>query len=139
MERYCGKKNLPCAISQQSVAYGWKYASHQGEERRSHITGESVHNQRIERLWRDVFLHVLHYFYNEFYSLEDAATLDPQNDIHKLSLHLTYLPEIQNLGMLTNMEADSTPINNVFGDDPYREQNVEALLHNMASITFLLV
>ncbi|KAJ7999927.1 hypothetical protein DPEC_G00199480 [Dallia pectoralis] len=138
----------------------------QGEERRSHITGESVHSQRIERLWRDVFLHVLHYFYNEFYSLEDAATLDPQNDIHKLSLHLTYLPEIQSRlnmfreawnqhslrtehnrtpsqiwteGMLTNMEADSTPINNVFGDDPYREQNVEALLHNMASITFTAV
>lgn len=59
-----------------------------GVEHRSHITGESVHNQRIKRLWRDVFLHVLHCFYNEFYSLEDSGTLDPENDIHKVALHL---------------------------------------------------
>ncbi|KAA0706662.1 hypothetical protein E1301_Tti014012 [Triplophysa tibetana] len=126
-----------------------------GVEHRSHITGESVHNQRIERLWRDVFLHVLHSFYNEFYSLEDNGTLDPANDVHKLSLHLVYLPEIQSRlsrfreawnhhclrtehnrtpfqiwtdGMLTNMWVDSTSINNVFGDDPFREHNLEALL-----------
>ncbi|KAK7162201.1 hypothetical protein R3I94_004754 [Phoxinus phoxinus] len=126
-----------------------------GVEHRSHITGESVHNQRIERLWRDVFLHVLHSFYNEFYSLEDNGTLDPANDVHKLSLHLVYLPEIQSRlsrfreawnhhrlrtennrtpsqlwtdGMLTNMGVNSTSINNVFGDDPFTDHNLEGLL-----------
>ncbi|KAA0724043.1 hypothetical protein E1301_Tti021646 [Triplophysa tibetana] len=31
-------------------------------------------------------------------------------------------------GMLTNMWVNSTSINNVFGDDPFREHNLEALL-----------
>ncbi len=104
---------------------------------------------------RASFLHVLHSFYNEFYSLEDSGTLDPENDIHKVSLQLVYLPEIQSRlsrfreawnhhrlrtennrtpsqiwtdGMLTNMGVDSTSINHVFGDDPFREHNIEALL-----------
>lgn len=127
----------------------------QGVERRSHITGESVHNQRIERLWRDVFLHVLQYFYNLFHSLEDSEVLDPDDDIHKLSLHIVFLPEIQkrlNLfrngwnhhkmrtehnktpvqiwtaGMLSNMEANCTAINNVFGEDPFSTHTLEELL-----------
>ncbi|XP_041857363.1 uncharacterized protein LOC121650109 [Melanotaenia boesemani] len=127
----------------------------QGVERRSVITGESVHNQRIERLWRDVFLHVLQSFYNIFYSLEDAEHLDLSNDIHKLSLQLVYLPEIQKSlelfreawnnhplrtennrtptqiwtqGMLSNIATDNAAINNVFGENPYQHQNLEALL-----------
>lgn len=30
--------------------------------------------------------------------------------------------------MLTNMGVDSTSINHVFGDDPFREHNIETLL-----------
>lgn len=98
-------------------------------------------------------MHVLLYFYNEFYSLEDTGTLDPTNQIHKLALQVVYLPEIQSRldrfqeawnqhslrtenhrtptqlwtdGMLKNFEADN--INNVFGEDPYREHNMDALL-----------
>ena len=38
------------------------------------VTGQSVHNQRIERLWRDVHKDVTQLIYMELYSLEDADT-----------------------------------------------------------------
>ncbi|CAL8406534.1 unnamed protein product [Arctogadus glacialis] len=95
------------------------------------------------------------HFYLMFYSLEDSEVLNPDNDVHRLSLHIVYLPEIQNRleqfrqawnlhplrtennrtptqlwteGMLRNIATDSTAVNNVFGENPYSDQNIEAIL-----------
>uniref|UniRef100_A0A8C4XD48 Integrase core domain-containing protein n=1 Tax=Erpetoichthys calabaricus TaxID=27687 RepID=A0A8C4XD48_ERPCA len=66
-----------------------------GVNRNSHITGRSVHNQRIERMWRDVYEHVLDLFYSIFFTLERQQLLEPDNELHLFSLHWNFLPLIQ--------------------------------------------
>ncbi|XP_060887963.1 uncharacterized protein LOC132958896 [Labrus mixtus] len=66
-----------------------------GTNRNSHITGRSVHNQRKERMWRDVYEHALDLFYQIFTSLEDQGTLNPDNEVHLYAMHRIFLPQIQ--------------------------------------------
>ena len=65
-----------------------------GTGRGSVITGSSTHNQRIERLWRDVFSGVLCLYYSLFYHLEDQGVLDPLNELDMLALHIVFLPRV---------------------------------------------
>ena len=57
--------------------------------------GRSVHNQHIERLWRDLFTGCVSYFYNLFYHLEGHGLLDPPNNADVLAVHITFLPKLQ--------------------------------------------
>lgn len=63
-----------------------------GPGRGSMITGRSVHNQRIERLWRDLFNGCVASFYYHFYELEDNDLLDPCDDRDLFALHYAYIP-----------------------------------------------
>ena len=58
------------------------------------IYGRSVHNQRIERLWRDVFTGTLVTYYNLFYKLEDDNMLDINKPTHMYCLHFVFLTRI---------------------------------------------
>lgn len=58
------------------------------------VTGSSTHNERIERLWRDVFRCVISLFYDCFKTLEEEGKLDPLNDVDIFCLHFVYKPRI---------------------------------------------
>ncbi|KAL6481031.1 hypothetical protein MHYP_G00091110 [Metynnis hypsauchen] len=66
-----------------------------GTGRGSFIAGKSVHNQRIERLWRDVWSGVTCQYYSVLHSLEEDGLLDLSSELHLFLVHYVFLPRLQ--------------------------------------------
>ena len=66
-----------------------------GPENVPHLTGLSIHNQRIERLWRDVVTYYIVQHYRDLFEfMESMGILDPLNKCELFALHLVYQPRL---------------------------------------------
>ena len=72
----------------------WRFMVDQHASTSCVVTGSSTHNERIERLWRDVFRCVGILFYETFQTLEIDQQLDVLNEVDLFCLHYVFLPRI---------------------------------------------
>ena len=94
-ETYGLPSRVRCDQGGENVLVAQHMLQHRGLDRASIIVGSSVHNQRVERLWRDMHRCVTIIFYRLFYFMESQGYLNPISERDLFALHYVFLPRIR--------------------------------------------
>ncbi|KAL1251224.1 hypothetical protein QQF64_019020 [Cirrhinus molitorella] len=70
------------------------FVQFRGTDRDSALRGRSTHNQRIEKLWVDLWRGVSNVYYDLFNFLESQGIVDVDNETHIWALHYVYIPRM---------------------------------------------
>ena len=95
-EEYCWPSRVRTNKGGENVVVARLMMERRGEGRGSILQGSSVHNQRVEQLWRDMRKMVSEYYRRLFYFLESHLLLDPIREVDLFSLHFVFIPRINN-------------------------------------------
>lgn len=90
----------------------WRYMLEQHQSDSAVLVGSSIHNERIERLWRDVQRCVAVIFADLFRQMEADGLLDCHNEVDMFCLHTVFLPRVNHaLSTFVNNHHVSTKHN----------------------------
>ena len=72
----------------------WKHMLTTSGKQSSVLTGSSVHNERVERMWRDITRCVSSPYISIFRQLESEGLLASDNEVDLFCLHFVFIPSI---------------------------------------------